>query len=149
MLLAYRSDKAQSVELKKARHREQMDAYKNLSLYRRFISQQEEEEAAESFVPLREAFRIAGISINLIHGSEDAEAAAKEVAHFWPLEHAFMIVKPSDEDHTHDVEKAMHDAGLVIGARKTLQLTKEDVQLIYANNLDKEFYPELEEYMMR
>lgn len=108
---------------------------------------QETEE--EPFVPLREAFRIAGIGINLIHGSENAEEAHREIAFFWPREHTFMVIKPGGEEHTNLVEKTLTDAGLVISARKTMQLCEDDVDFIYPNVAEEEFFPALKEYMTR
>ncbi len=91
----------------------------------------------EPQVPLREMFRIAGIPVNLLHGSESAEQALREIGFFWPLA------------RTNAVEKMITEAGLVIAARKTVELSKEEVAMIYCEKVEEEFFPQLEAHMMR
>ncbi|KAL5250149.1 hypothetical protein ACHWQZ_G016021 [Mnemiopsis leidyi] len=86
-------------------------------------------------------------TINGLHGSSTADEAAEELNFFFPAEQTVAVIKPDMMDQKEEIMRSIEEAGIVIQAQKTVNLTKDEAGAFYEEHKNKEFYGDLCSYM--
>ncbi|XP_005109042.2 thioredoxin domain-containing protein 3 homolog [Aplysia californica] len=98
-----------------------------------------QEQAPES---LRAKF-IGQSGVNQFHGSDSETQAKKELDFFFPMQETVAVIKPSGMGTKDAIIEKIHEAGFRIAAHKETTITKDVVDIMYANQQDKDYYDDL------
>lgn len=119
-----------------------------ISRWREMLGPKEKERAVEDAPQsLRAQFSVESAPVNQIHGSDSKEAAEKELEFFFPKQQTLAVIKPNAMDKKEEIMAKISEAGFEVSAQKQSQLTKEMAENFYGEHADKEFFPQLVEFM--
>lgn len=87
--------------------------------------------------------------INLIHGSLDDEEFEKDIRQFFPIERTLAMIKPDAYANCDEIVEQIEQAGFYIDLSKSVHLTKELAEIIFKDCVNKPFYNDLINHMIR
>nr|WAW84848.1 thioredoxin domain-containing protein 3 [Halisarca dujardinii] len=108
------------------------------------VIEEAKEKAPDS---LRSQFSEEGLEINPLHGSSDLEAASNELEFFFPTEQTVAVIKPNAFSERETIVKKIEEAGFSVSMSRETQLTKEQIEQLYSEHKDKDFFGDLSEFM--
>ncbi|XP_003469993.1 thioredoxin domain-containing protein 3 [Cavia porcellus] len=89
-------------------------------------------------------FAMGSLPINQLYGSDSTEAAERDIQYFFPPEDTFALIKPHvTHEQRGEILKLIKDEGFELTQLKELYLTPEQVERIYVQIVNKDFYKDV------
>ncbi|XP_075257801.1 thioredoxin domain-containing protein 6-like isoform X1 [Convolutriloba macropyga] len=118
-----------------------------ISRWREMLGPKEKEAVQEQPQSLRAQFDVESAPVNQLHGSDTPEAAQKELEFFFPKEQTLAVIKPNAIDKKEEIMSRIREAGFEVSSQKESRLTKEMAESFYGEHAEKEFFPQLVDFM--
>ncbi|XP_078489243.1 thioredoxin domain-containing protein 3 homolog [Ciona intestinalis] len=96
---------------------------------------------------LRAQFRVEEAEVNMLHGSDSAEAAEEELSKIFNVEQTLAVIKPDAIDEKEQIMEKLKEAGFMISCQKDMNLSKEIAGEIYKSKEGSEYYDHLIDHM--
>uniref|UniRef100_A0A3P9IR45 Nucleoside diphosphate kinase B n=1 Tax=Oryzias latipes TaxID=8090 RepID=A0A3P9IR45_ORYLA len=103
---------------------------------------------AENPECLRAQFPVENEPISHIHGSENQEAAEREISFFFPKQNTLAVIKhEAMEQHRETILEEIRDRGFSVTQQKEMVPSRELAEELYKEHKEKPFFNQLVDYM--